>query len=82
MAYFLEYVTGHSVGRSAIGCANFPDTLARAKNALKGLECIKADLRSAPAASAFGEGLVLAAFTAADGWTVPGASSPLECGKS
>lgn len=70
MAYVLEYVTGRSVGRAAIDCANFPDTLAKARNVLKGLDCVKAVLRSAPAASyVYGEGVVLASFTTVDGWT-------------
>lgn len=81
MAYFLEYVTLHSVGRSAIACGTFHDALIKAKQSLKGLECLKAVLRYTPVVgSAFGEGMAMAAFTASGGWKIhnhwDGASTP------
>lgn len=69
MAYFIEYVTHDVVGRSTIDSGNFYDALTKAEQALKGSPGIKAVLRYAPGSSpAFGEGVVLAAFTWAEGW--------------
>lgn len=68
MAYFIEYVTPHAVGRSTVDSGDFHDALAKAQQALKGLPGVKAVLRYAVGSSpAFGEGVVLAAFTWAEG---------------
>lgn len=71
MAYFLEYVSDQTSGRSRIDCGSFGDALTRAKDALRGLRCTSAVLRHAHASSvAFGEGSVLAVYTPIDGWRV------------
>lgn len=69
MPYFLEHVTGVSVGRVAMEGLDISNILSRAKEALRGLDCRRAELLYSPdPVPAFGKGRPLAAFTITDGW--------------
>lgn len=71
MTYFLEYVTGRSVGRVGLDSGTSHDALAKAEQVLKGLSCMRAVLRHASAPNpSFGDGMVLAGFTAGEGWSI------------
>lgn len=69
MPYFLEYVTGLSVGRFALEGLDFTNFLSRAEEAVRGLNCLSATLLYSPdSIPVFGNGSVLAAYSRADGW--------------
>lgn len=71
MPYFLEYVTGVGVGHFTVEGMVFSSVLAKAKETLKGLDCLKAVLLYSPdQRPAFGKGSVLAAYTQGGGWRV------------
>lgn len=71
MSLFFEYVTSRSAGWSRMDSVTIPDAVAEATRALRGLACISATLRHAPAANhAFGDGTVLAEYTPLEGWSV------------
>lgn len=81
MAYFLEYTTGIGVGRFVVEGSDFSNALAKAKEELRGLDCIKAALRYCPVPvpeSAFGSGSILAVYTQANGWVIPPNDVPSE----
>lgn len=68
---FLEYVTGRTAGWSRIESGTITNAVAEATRTLRGLECVSAALRRAPAANyAFGAGTLLAAYTPLEGWRV------------
>jgi len=70
VAYFLDYVTGQSVGRVAIDGSTLRDAIAKAEQVLHGMGCIRALLRHAPANQSFGDGIGLAGFTPDEGWMI------------
>lgn len=70
MPYFLEYVTDVGAGRLAVEGTDFTNVLAKAKEALRGLDCSSAALLfSSGPNPVFGKGSILAAYTQADGWS-------------
>ena len=78
MPYFLEYRTDLGAGRVAVESTNLGDAVAKARAALRGLECTSAVLRHTTYPfPVFGEGPALAAFTRDEGWMIlePRASS-------
>ncbi|OAD97707.1 hypothetical protein A6A22_20080 [Arthrobacter sp. OY3WO11] len=76
MAFLLEYATDHGAGRFVIEGASFSDAMAKARRALHGFDCIRAILRHTPGPrSPFGEGAILAEYTAAEGWIIQEAAS-------
>lgn len=88
MSLFLEYATSRSVGWSRMEGVTITDAVAEATGALRGLACISATLRHAPAEHhTFGQGTLIAAYTPLEGWTrheggtvaepVPDAGSPV-----
>lgn len=69
MTYFLEYVTGAGTGRFTVEGVDFSSVLAKAKEALHGLDCTRAVLlHSADPVPVYGQGCVLAAYTQSHGW--------------
>lgn len=73
MAYFLEYETGVSAGHFTVEGVDFNSVLAKAKEALHGLDCTRAALLySAQPFPVYGQGCVLATYTRPAGWIVPG----------
>lgn len=69
MSYVVEYVTVQAVGRSVLSCMSVGDALIRAEDALQGLTCSSAVLRhTLESSTAFGEGSVVAVYSAAEGW--------------
>ena len=69
MPYFLEYLTDLSAGCFMVEGLDFNHALAKAKDALRGLECISATLLFTPHSKpTFGTGSVIAAFTKDEGW--------------
>jgi len=69
MPNFLEYRTGVSAGCFAAKGTDFSDALAKATDALRGLDCLHATLLYSSEQNLFGTGEVLAAFTRARGWS-------------
>ncbi|MDP9987304.1 hypothetical protein J2S98_002471 [Arthrobacter oryzae] len=55
MPYFLEYLTDVSAGCFTVDGLDFVHALAKAKNALRGLECISAALLFSPGDSMGGQ---------------------------
>ncbi|UKA76180.1 hypothetical protein [Arthrobacter sp. FW306-07-I] len=69
MPYLLEYLTEVSAGCFTVDGLDFNHALAKAKDALRGLECISAALLFSPDPKpTFGKGSVIAAFTKDGGW--------------
>lgn len=70
MAFFLEYVTDRGAGRFTVGASTVTDAVAKAKDAIDGIDCTSAALRHTPhQSSTFGDGSLLAAYTRSGGWT-------------
>lgn len=73
MAYFLEYETGVSAGHFTLDGVDFSSVLAKAKEALRGLDCTRAALLySAQPFPVYGQGCVLATYTQSHGWIITG----------
>lgn len=73
MPFLLEYGTDHGAGWFAVAGTNSRDAMAKAVEALRGLECSHAVLRQTTYPHAVvGLGPVVAAFTRGEGWTVQG----------
>ncbi|MFM9275105.1 hypothetical protein [Pseudarthrobacter sp. NKDBFgelt] len=71
MPYFLEYFTGVGAGCFAVEGSDFSAVLAKAAEALRGLECTRAEVLYSPGPiPVFGGGRVLAAYTRSDGWVI------------
>ncbi|WP_285247713.1 MULTISPECIES: hypothetical protein [unclassified Pseudarthrobacter] len=71
MAYIVNYRTGTSTGWFRVEGLHLSDALAKAKNALRGLNCAYAVLLfSIYPAQSGGEVSVVATYTQAEGWSV------------
>ncbi len=71
MPYSLEYISGVGAGWFVVEGLDFPSALAKAKDALIGLDCLRALLLFSPDPKpAFGKGSVHAAFTQDEGWHI------------
>ena len=71
MPYFLEYITGVSAGCFAVEGLDFANALAKAKDALRGVDCLSAVLLFSPDPKPiFGKGSVIATFRQDEGWDI------------
>jgi hypothetical protein len=71
MVYFLEYVTDEGAGKFIVGGIDTGEAVAKAKGALRGLDCNSAALRHTPdPEAAFGDGSVVAVYTRDQGWWI------------
>lgn len=71
MPYFLEYATGNGTGRFVVGGTDSSGVLAKANEAVQGLDCIRARILWCPEpVSVFGAGSLRATYTPKVGWTV------------
>lgn len=69
MPYFLEYATGAGTGHIRLEALDLSDVLAKAEDALRGMNCLSAALLYSPdPVPAFGKGSTLATYTRAHGW--------------
>lgn len=71
MPYFLQYVTGVTVGLFAIEGLDIGNILSSAQEAVRGLDCRRTALFYSPdPVPAFGKGTPLAAYTSICGWVI------------
>ena len=71
MPYFLEYITGVSGGCFAVEGLDFTNALAKAKDALRGVDCLSAALLFSPDSKPIlGKGSVIATFRQGEGWDI------------
>ncbi|MDQ0826217.1 hypothetical protein QFZ60_002390 [Arthrobacter sp. B2I5] len=73
MPFFLEYSTDKSGGCFTVEGTNSSDAMTRAIDALRGMGCTSAALRqNFDPQPVFGQGLIIATYTARAGWKVHG----------
>jgi hypothetical protein len=71
MPYFLEYMSDLGAGWFVVEGLDFTSALAKAKDALRGLDCLTAVLLFSPDRKpTFGKGSVHTTFTREQGWDI------------